>query len=86
MLITVVPDLTFKSGRIYEIKCGRIRIWEELVLGSQNNTPDETNGINNAVGFYKEAAQFSASSIMSVFASFDEISGMTMDFVLFSSE
>jgi len=28
--------------------------WGELVLGSQNNTPDETNGVNNAVSCYKE--------------------------------
>jgi len=34
-------------------------------FGSQNNTPDETNGISNAVNCYKEAVQFSASSVMS---------------------
>ena len=39
-------------------------IWGELVFGSQNNTPDETNGINNAVSCYKETIQFSASFVM----------------------
>jgi len=42
----------------------------ELVLGSQNNMPDETNGVNNAVSSYKEAVQFSASFVTSLFASF----------------
>jgi len=36
------------------------------VFRSQKNTPDETNGINNAVSCYKEAVQFSASSATSV--------------------
>jgi len=39
-------------------------------VGSENNTPDETNGVSNAVSCYKEAVQFSASSIASLFASF----------------
>jgi len=43
----------------------RIRIWG---LGSKNNKPDKTNGVNNAVSCYKEAVQFDASSVM--FASF----------------
>ena len=42
----------------------------KLVLESQNNMPDENNGINNAHRSYKEAVQFSASSIASLFASF----------------
>jgi len=33
-------------------------------LGSQNNTPDETNGVNNAVSGYKEALQFSVSFVI----------------------
>jgi len=41
-----------------------------LVLGSQNNVPDETNGINNVVSGYKGAVQFSVSFLMSLFASF----------------
>jgi len=44
-------------------------MWGELVLGSQNNTPDETNDVNNAVSYYKEAVQFSSSLVMSLFAS-----------------
>jgi len=32
--------------------------------------PDETNGINNAVSYYKVAVQFSASFVTSLFASF----------------
>jgi len=43
---------------------------ETTVLGTQNNTSDETNGVNNAVSCYKEAVQFSASFVMSLFASF----------------
>ena len=42
----------------------------ELVFGSQNNTLDETNGVNNAVSCYIEAVQFSASFVTSLFASF----------------
>jgi len=40
-----------------------------LVFGSQNNIPDETKGINNAISCYKEAVQFSASFVkpLSVF-------------------
>ena len=41
-------------------------IFEELVFRSQNNTPDETKGVNNAVSCYKEAVQFSASFVTSV--------------------
>jgi len=36
-------------------------IWGELVFRSQNNMPDETNGVSNAVSCYKEAVQFSVS-------------------------
>ena len=42
---------------MYYFKCGYSQIWGELVLGSQNNTLDETNGVNNAVSCYKEAVQ-----------------------------
>ena len=47
-----------------------IRIWGEPVFRSQNNTPDETNGVNNAVSCYKEAVLFSAFFVTSMFASF----------------
>jgi len=36
----------------------------------QNNTPNKTSGINNAVSCYKKAVQFSACSVMLLFASF----------------
>jgi len=43
-------------------------------FGSQNNTPDETNGVtngvNNVVNCYKAAIQFSASFVTSLFARF----------------
>ena len=42
-------------------------------LESQNNTPDETNDVddvNNAVNCYAEEVQFSASFVMSLFSSF----------------
>ena len=42
----VVPHLTI-SGWSW------IQIWAELILGSQNNTPNETNGVNNATSCYK---------------------------------
>jgi len=58
------PDLELKSGR------SQSRIRSELVFGSQNNTSDETNGINNAVSCYTEAVQFSASFVTSQFSSF----------------
>jgi len=43
---------------------------EEIVSGSQNNMPYGINGINNAVSCYKEAIQFSAYFVTSLFASF----------------
>jgi len=64
----VVSDLTTSNPAgagscwIYELKSGRsrIRIWEQLVLfGSQDNTPDKTSGVSNAVSCYK-AVEFSA--------------------------
>ena len=70
-----MPDLTIsnvaRAGLGQELKSGRsqIRIWAELVLGSQNNTPAEINGVNNAVSCYKEAVQFSAFFVTSLFAS-----------------
>jgi len=42
----------------------------ELVFGSQNNSPHETNGVNNAATCYKEAVQFSVFFVTSLFASF----------------
>jgi len=35
-------------------------------IGSENNMPDNTNGVNNAVSCYKEPVQFSASFAMSL--------------------
>ena len=58
------PDLELKFG------CSQIRIWGEHIFGSQNNTPNKTNDVNNAVSCYKEAIQFSASFVTSLFASF----------------
>ena len=43
---------------------------------TEQYTPDETNGVSNAVSCYKEAVQFSASFVMSLFASCDEICGI----------
>jgi len=40
---------------------------EKLICGSQNNTPDETPGVNNAVSCYKQAVQFTASFVTSLF-------------------
>jgi len=40
--------------------------WGQLVFGSQNNTPDVTNGVNNAVSCNTEAVQFSASFVVTV--------------------
>jgi len=42
----------------------------ELIFGSRKNMPDETNTINNADSCNKEAVQFSASFVTSLFASF----------------
>jgi len=42
------PDLGIEIGRI------RNRIWRELVFGSQNNAPVESNSAVNAVIRYKE--------------------------------
>ena len=63
-----IPDMTVSNSardgadRIQELKSGRswIWIWGELVMGPQNNMPDDINGINSGVICYKEAAQFSA--------------------------
>ena len=86
-------DLTISNlagagpGRIQELKSNRsqIQIWEELVCRSQNNKPDETNGINTAVSCHKEAVQFSDSFVMSLFATFDEICGTALNFVFLTS-
>jgi len=93
----VVPDLTISNpagaGQIrQEPDLARFRnsnqIQPDLDLGSsfgsQNNTPDESTGVNNAVSCSKEAVQFSVSFVTSLFASFlDEI---CVDFVSLSSE
>jgi len=47
-----------------------VRIWNNSLFGSQNNTPDKTNSFNNVVICYKEAVQCSASFAISLFASF----------------
>jgi len=59
---TAVLDLTMQSDQS--------RIWPDLgtqktedlgsCFGSQKNTPGKTNGINNAIGCYKEAVYFSS--------------------------
>jgi len=74
----------FKSGLI----SSRSRIWGELVFRSQNDTPNETNGVNSAVsvGCCKEVVQFSVSFVTSLFASFWRNSWKAMNFVFFSSE
>ena len=73
-------------SRIQELKSdcilSQIRIWGELVIGSQNNTSDKTTGVNNAVICYKQAVQFTASFCYAT-ASFDKICGITIKFVLF---
>jgi len=62
--LNVVPDLTISNPA--GAGSGFV---DNLFFGSQSNTPDETNGVNNAVSCYNEAVQFS-SSFMSLFASF----------------
>jgi len=57
--------------------------WGELIFGSQNNMPNETNGVNNAVGCYNEAVQFSACFVVSLFASFNDICGTAVDYIFF---
>jgi len=73
---SVALEFPVKLLQISEIRLGyfkfgrsQIQIWGELAFGSQNNTPNETNGVNNAVSCYKEALQFSASFVTSLFAS-----------------
>ena len=61
--------------------------------GSRSNTPDETNGVNNAVSCYKESTMLSAaikrqySSVLPLLRHclpvFDEICGMATNFVFF---
>jgi len=43
---------------------------EKLVFGSQNDTPDETNDVNNTARSYKEGVEFSAFFVLSLLASF----------------
>jgi len=45
--------------------------------------PEQNNSANNAVSCYKEAAQFSASFVTLLFAIFDKICGMAINFVFF---
>ena len=72
-------------GRILELKYGRN--WSQIcgeLFRIQNNTTesstDETNGVSNAVRCNKDAVQFSASFVTSLFASFDEICRMATIF------
>jgi len=48
-LCGVVLDLTMSNpaGWTWPDLGTQIQIWE-IILGSRNNTPDETNGVNNA--------------------------------------
>jgi len=65
-----VPDLTVSNlaGFRNSNPAGSRFGWN--FFGSQNNTHNETNSINNAVSCCKEAVQFSASFVTSQFASF----------------
>ena len=67
MKCKVVPDLTISYLAGAGVRSG---FGDNSFFRSQNNMPDETNGINNAVSCYKAAVQFSASFVMSLFASF----------------
>jgi len=69
-LITLNPDGARPSRIWGRPEPSRIRLLAELVLGSQNNMLDETNGVNNAVSCYEEAVQFSAPLVTSLFANF----------------
>jgi len=51
-------------------------------FGSQNNIPDDINIVNNAVNCYKEAVQFRASFVTSLFTSLGQICGTAMNFVI----
>ena len=44
-----------------------------IILGSQNNTTEETNGVNNAVSCYKDAEQFNASFVCQFLTKFVEL-------------
>jgi len=59
-----------KSARFRNSNLAGARLGDNSFFGSQNNTPDETNGVNNAVSCYEVAVQFSASFITSLFARF----------------
>jgi len=68
-------DLIFKSGwsqTRFRNSSGqsRIQIYREHVFGSQNNATDETDRFNNVVSCYKEAVQFRAYFVTTLFASF----------------
>ena len=52
-------------------------------MGPQNYTPDETNDVNNAVSCYKEAVQFSASLVTSVFAGLCRNLGIANEFCIY---
>jgi len=54
------------------------------VFFDHRTIPDETNGVNNAISCYKEAAQFSGAFVTSLMPDFDEICGTAMIFVFFA--
>ena len=51
--VSVMTAMWWRRRRIWELESGRSRILAELVFESQNNTPDEKNGVNNAVSCYR---------------------------------
>jgi len=62
---------------------GENLFWDHWTIQDRaDQSPLETNTINNAVSCSKEAAQFSASFVTSLFGVFDEICGMEMNYVL----
>jgi len=62
LVYRVVPDLTISNP-------AGSGFGDKSIFGSQNNKPNETNGVSNAVSCYKEAVQFSASFVTTLFAS-----------------
>ena len=86
----VAPDLTFSnpagagSGRIWELKSGRSRIWLKLVFGSHNNTPVIKLMASTILSAAIEAVQFSASFVVLLFASVYKICRIAMHFVFFA--
>jgi len=93
---TIFQCSQLRLHQIYYFKCGQSRTWPDLgtqiqldpelgrtFLGSQNNVPDETNGVNNAISCYKEAVQFSVSFVTSMSAFFWQTLWNSNDFCIF---